>query len=101
MNLVKKIRDELDYWIHIGIADDIVNCRQHRPEYSHIVKKYIGRAEPEDIPGLVLKDLDEELKKPTLLQPTFYYLIYLKALKTKETLCKFIQNTINSLTRKN
>lgn len=97
MSIVKKIRDELDYWIHIGIADDIVNCRQHRPEYAHLVKRYIGRAEPEDIPGLVLEDLDEELKKPTLLQPTFYYLIYLKALKTKETLCKFKQKIFNSL----
>lgn len=97
---VRKLYDDLYYWIHIGTGEDIVICKEHRREFQHLVKKY-KLEDREKIPGLVLNDLRHQLTKPTLLQPTFYYLIILKALKTKETLCRYIVNMTNSLIRRN
>jgi len=75
---VKRLYDELDYWIHIGIGDDIYKIPHHRPEYQHLVKKWSLKA-PENakIPSLVLSDLQKELKLPFFLRPTFYRLLWL------------------------
>ena len=82
MLTVKKLYDDLDYWIHIGIGDDIVNLPDHRPEYQHLVKqnlkKYNHELERELIPGLVLIDLNFELKKPWFMRPTFWVLLWLQ-----------------------
>lgn len=98
---IQKMRDDLDYWIYIGIADDIVTMMNQRLEYKHLVLKYKNIHLDEDIPSLVLADLDKELKKPALLRLTNYHLLIVGFLKTKEKLCKYIAFTINSLTRKN
>lgn len=82
MLTVKKLHDDLDYWIHIGIGDDIVNLPEHRPEYQHLVKQgppegirkddiYYGQIVAE----LVLEKLKAELSKPWFLQPTFWHLL--------------------------
>lgn len=97
---IQKMRDDLDYWIYIGIADDIVNMMNQRLEYKHLVLKYKNIHLDEDIPSLVLADLDCELKKPALLRPTNYHLIYVSFLKTKEKLCRYFANMMNSLIRK-
>jgi hypothetical protein len=34
---LKKLYDDLDYWIFIGIGDDIVKAKEQRPEYKPLV----------------------------------------------------------------
>jgi len=76
---VQKMHDDLDYWIHIGIADDIVNLPAHRPEYQHLVKKLMPyKALAEEIPKLVLKELKYELCSHWIFRPTFYVILWFK-----------------------
>lgn len=75
---VKKLHDDLDYWIMIGIGDDIVEIPNQRKEYRLLVQKYRGVVDADLIPKVVLRDLKEELKKPLLLQKTFYWLLWLE-----------------------
>lgn len=75
---VKKLHDDLDYWIHIGIGDDIVMIPDHRKEYQHLVKQWKSiNLEPKEIAKLVLIQLDLELKKPWFLRPTFWRILWL------------------------
>ena len=67
----KKLHDDLDLWISIGIGDDIVTFKDHRPEYQRYVNKY-KHLESEEIPKAVLLDLEDESKKPLLMQKTFW-----------------------------
>lgn len=79
---VKNLFDELDYWTHIGIADDIVKIPDQRPEYQHLVSKAkLATIEPENIPILVLSYLLKELEKPWYMRPTFWVLLKLKIKK--------------------
>lgn len=76
---VKKMYEDLDYWIHIGIGDDIIHSPEHRPEYQHLVAKAKSKiTDIEQVPLLVLMLLRVELKKPFFLQPTFWRLVWLK-----------------------
>lgn len=76
MLTVKKLFDDLDYWIHIGIADDIVSLPYHRPEYQHLVAQAKTKTtEPENIPIVALALLETELKKPWFMQKTFWVLL--------------------------
>lgn len=79
MITVQKMFDDLDYWIMIGIGDDIVNIPAHRQEYQHLVaraKRF--STDKELIPKIVLNNLSNELKRPALFRPTFWRLIWLK-----------------------
>ena len=89
---VKKLHDDLDYWVHIGTGDDIVRAPDNRKEYGHLVAhvkelykdvesfvdakgKEITR---EDfIAKKVLAMLKDELKNPWFVRPTFYRLLWL------------------------
>lgn len=95
---VKKLRDELYYWNHIGIGRDIVDFSSLRPEYRHLVKKYLKlKTDSDEIPYLVLQDLNDELRLPAIIRPTFYHLLLVKIQKTSGALCRYIANMINSL----
>lgn len=79
MITVQKMFDDLDYWIMIGIGDDIVKIPAHRPEYQHLVNKFkVTYSDPDTIAKLVLDELKDELKKPFFLQPTFWKLLWLR-----------------------
>lgn len=65
---VKKLRDDLEYWIFIGIGEDIIDFKDQRPEYRHLVDKW-------DEPKHVLVALNEELKLPWYKRPTFWHLM--------------------------
>ena len=73
---VKKLRDDLDYWIFIHIGNDIVDFRYQRLEYYHLVAKAEQNG-VEDIPKWVLKQLDHELKLNWFNRPTFWHLVKL------------------------
>lgn len=101
MITVKKLKDDLDYWIMIGIADDIVRCPDSRPEYQHLVKKAQrwnenSKVSQLDFPGYwldietgrqideiemttirVISLLESELQRPLLFRPTFWRLNFL------------------------
>lgn len=82
MMTVQKIYDDLDYWIMIGIGDDIVNIPEHRPEYQHLVARAkLISDDPQNIPILVLWMLGKELEKPVLLRPTTWRLAWISAKK--------------------
>ena len=79
MSAVKRLIDELSYWIHIGIADDITQAKEHRPEYQHLVKEAKNRGAPDHrVPRMVLFLLKKESKRPFLFQVTFWRCLYLK-----------------------
>lgn len=74
-----KLIYELDYWLHIGTGDDIVNCPDNRPEYQHLVSMMKRTDTPhENIPGLVLIALKKETELPFWKQPTLRHLIKLQ-----------------------
>lgn len=81
MLTVKKMYDDLDYWIHIGIGDDIINLPNHRPEYQHLVKKFSFAEDSKIIQAAVLESLKNELKRPWFLRPTFYKILKLKLMR--------------------
>lgn len=85
MHTVKTLRDELDYWQHIGIADDIIKASSMRPEYHHLVQEYKEiENTPKNIENKIkwiLMDLENELKNPWYLRPTFWALLKLQIKK--------------------
>lgn len=86
---VQKIYDDLDYWIMIGIGDDIVNIPDHRPEYQHLVARAkLISDDPQNIPILVLRLLKKELEKPVILRPTFWRLAWISAKKAFDKLTR-------------
>lgn len=79
---MKKMRDDLDYWIHIGIGDDIIYAPKSRSEYQHLVKPLIDqKISKEAIPAIVLEALDREMKLPFWRRPTFWRIILVLILK--------------------
>lgn len=86
---VKKLHDDLDYWIFIQCGEDIVELKDQRAEYQHLVQKNRFKCEKfingtcvsvvrnDDIPMDVLKDLALELKLPFYKRPTFWHLVRL------------------------
>ena len=75
MRSAKDLAEELDYWIMIGTADDIVRCPGQRREYQHIVKRLQRFGfNQELIPVMVLAALKRESAKPVLFQSTFWHL---------------------------
>ncbi len=78
MLTLKKIKDDLDNWIFIGIGDDILLSAEHRPEYWHLVSKLKAlKVEAEFIPKVVLILLEMELKRFVLFRPTMWRLLVL------------------------
>ena len=78
MTTVKKLKDDLDYWIHIGIGDDIVTAPESRPEYQHLVKYLKSREVKEErIPACALFLMKKELERSVICQTTFWVLICL------------------------
>lgn len=65
---LKKLYDDLDYWIYIGIGDDIVKARDQRPEYKSLVLIAENRGIDKDkIPRVVKYLLMKQLNKPMLI----------------------------------
>lgn len=82
MITVQKMRDDLDYWIHIGIGDDIIFAPKARAEYQHLVKPLREQKIAEEaIPAIVLEALDREMKLPWYRRPTFWRIIRITILK--------------------
>lgn len=81
MITVKQMYDDLDYWIHIGIGDDIIKLPNHRPEYQHLVRKFWSAEDPLIIQAAVLESLKRELQKPWFMRPTFYQILKLKLMR--------------------
>jgi hypothetical protein len=77
---VKKLRDELEYWIFINIGQDIVDLKSQRQEYAHLVDQ-AQREKVEDVPNRVLELLDLELKRPWWKRRTFWRLVGLRGIK--------------------
>lgn len=71
---VKKVYEDLDYWKHIHIADDILNMPEQRKEYQHLVRRYL-HIKKEARVDAVLLDLKLQLAKPFFRQRTFYHLL--------------------------
>ncbi|WP_413581090.1 hypothetical protein [Bdellovibrio sp. HCB288] len=68
---LKKLIDDLDYWIFIGTGDDIVNAPSNRQEYQHLVSLARERGiESSKIPKFTLKVLQKEARHPSLCSPT-------------------------------
>ena len=64
---IKKLYDDLDYWIYIGIGDDIVKARDQRPEYKSLVLIAENRGiEKDKIPRVVKYLLRQQLNKSML-----------------------------------
>lgn len=74
---VKQLHDDLDYWNHIEIGSDIVNSRDNRPEYQHLVSKALAAKVPKDqIPKFVLWQLKVELLNWAPFRKTLYWLLW-------------------------
>jgi hypothetical protein len=68
-----KLIYDLEYWIHIQTADDIVNCPDNRREFQHLVREFQDLKTPvEQIPGKVLVRLKREADLPFWKRPTFW-----------------------------
>lgn len=74
---VKRLYDELDYWIFIGIGEDIVLMPKSRPEYQHLVYKHKLFLDDSEVPRAVLADLSLELKNPWYKRKTLWHLLSL------------------------
>ena len=77
MLTVQSMHDDLDYWIHLGIGDDIIKLPEQRIEYQHLVKKF-GTMRDNEICDAVLFSLRQELLRPNFLRPTYYRLLWLR-----------------------
>ena len=76
---IKKLYDDLDYWIYIGIGDDIVKARDQRPEYKSLVLIAENRGIDKDkIPRVVKYLLHIEKGKVLLLSKYAWLLLTLK-----------------------
>lgn len=72
-----KLIYDLEYWIFIQTADDIVNCPDNRPEFQHLVREFKALNTPhEQIPGKVLLRLKEEADIPFLKRKTFWVCLW-------------------------
>ena len=79
---VIRLYSELDFWILINIADDIVKAPEHRQEYKLLVNKAKSLNIPTDsIPKAVRTMLRRESQKPFYKQKTFYWLLWLAVKK--------------------
>jgi len=68
-----KLIYDLEYWIHIQTADDIVNAPDNRREFQHLVKEFQDMKVPvEQIPGKVLVRLKQEADIVWYKRPTFW-----------------------------
>ena len=66
---------DLDYWLHINTAMDIINCPDNRKEYQHLVSKFRALKVPaENIPAKVLVELKSEADKCFLKRSTTWHL---------------------------
>lgn len=95
MMTVKKLMDELSYWMHIRIAEDIYKCKENRFEYLPLVNKYLKKVPIEDhglIPMLVYNELKLESKLPIVFQKTQYWLLYCHLIKFKNKLFYTLHN---------
>lgn len=73
-----KLIYDLEYWIHIGTGDDIVNCPGNRREFQHLVNEQKELETPtEKIPGKVLIALHKEASLPFWKRRTFWVLVRL------------------------
>lgn len=76
---LKKLYDDLDYWIYIGIGDDIVKARDQRPEYKSLVLIAENRGiDKSKIPRVVKYLLHIEKGKVLLLSKYAWLLLTLK-----------------------
>ena len=76
---IKKLYDDLDYWIYIGIGDDIVKARDQRPEYKSLVLIAENRGiDKSKIPRVVKYLLHIENGKVLLLSKFAWLLLTLK-----------------------
>lgn len=73
---IKKLRDDLEYWIFIHIGNDIVELKSQRLEYKHLVEE-AQKNQIFDIPNFVLESLDRELLLPWFKRRTFWHLVKL------------------------
>lgn len=71
---VKKLRDDLELWIQLGIDSDIVDMPDLRPEYQHLLDKYKNTQS-------VLTALNIECRLPWYKRPTFWRLLKLEITK--------------------
>ena len=67
---VKKLRDDLELWIQLGIDSDIVDMPDLRPEYQHLLAKYKNTES-------VLTALNLECRLPWYKRPTQRKLIWM------------------------
>lgn len=75
---VKRLYDELDYWIQIGIGEDIFIAPSNRMEYQHLAIKFKDvDLDPNEKAKLVLIELHQELKRPWFMRPTFWQLLWI------------------------
>ncbi len=75
---VKKLIEDLEYWIFIGIGNDLLELKSQREEYSIYIEEAIKLRIPEqDIPKYVLIRLKDELYEPFFMRPTFWLLVKL------------------------
>jgi len=73
MNSIWKMIYDLEYWIHIQTADDIINCPDNRREFQHLVQEFQALKTPvEQIPGKVLIRLKQEAEIPFWKRRTFW-----------------------------
>lgn len=73
MTSIWKLIYDLEYWIFIQTADDIVNCPDNRKEFQHLVKEFQSLKTPvENIPAKVLIRLKQEADLPFWKRPTFW-----------------------------
>jgi hypothetical protein len=70
------MHDDLEYWIHIGIGDDIIKMPEQRPEYQHLIVRNCNIHDDLNV-SRALSRLSLELKRPVFLQPTFYRILWL------------------------
>jgi len=81
---VKKLYADLDYWLLINIADDIVSLPDQRKEFSRLVKvvqKVLPDCPKDDIPKWVLRLISYQLERPLIFRQTFYWLVWLRIKK--------------------
>ena len=73
MSSIWKLIYDLDYWLYIGTADDLVNCPDNRKEYQHLVQELKEKSTPlEKIPATVLVMLKKEAELPFYKSRTFW-----------------------------
>ena len=78
-NKLWKMHNNLDEWIWMGIGDDIVKCREHRPEYEYYVKMIESDVHRKNnIPRNTVSQMREDLSKSVLTCGIYTYLLRLE-----------------------